>query len=125
MEKKALASLESMGIASMKNEIAGKLPHGHQRALGIAIALASKPRLLLLDEPITGMNPVEKKATIDRIKTIRDQGVTILLVEHDMRAVMGACERITVMNFGKKIAEGSPEEIGKNSDVIEAYLGGG
>lgn len=125
VEEKAMGLLEIMGIAGMKDEIAGELPHGYQRALGIAIALATEPKLLLLDEPVTGMNPVETKEMMDRLKMLRDKGVTIMIVEHDMRAVMGTCEKITVMNFGKKIAEGSPEEVTKNKDVIEAYLGGG
>lgn len=125
VEEKAMGLLEIMGIADMKDEIAGELPHGYQRALGIAIALATEPKLLLLDEPVTGMNPVEKKEMMDRVRMLRDSGITIMLVEHDMRTVMGTCEKITVMNFGKKIAEGSPEEVTKNKDVIEAYLGGG
>lgn len=123
VERKAMAILEAMGIAHVQGEIAGELPHGYQRALGIAIALASDPKLLLLDEPVTGMNPVETRDMMERIKKLRDSGVTILLVEHDMKAVMGTCEKITAMNFGKKIGEGLPEEISKNKDVIEAYLG--
>jgi branched-chain amino acid transport system ATP-binding protein len=125
VEEKAIGLLETMGIADLKDEIAGELPHGYQRALGVAIALATKPKLLLLDEPVTGMNPVETRDMMDRIKMLRDSGITILLVEHDMRAVMGTCERITVMNFGKKIAEGTPEEVSKHEEVIEAYLGRG
>jgi len=123
VERKAIGLLETMGMADVKDEIAGELPHGYQRALGIAIVLASEPKLMLLDEPVTGMNPVETKEMMERIKMLRDNGITILLVEHDMKAVMGTCEKITVMNFGKKIAEGSPEEISKNKGVIEAYLG--
>jgi branched-chain amino acid transport system ATP-binding protein len=100
------------------------LPHGHQRALGISIALAGQPRLLMLDEPVTGMNPEESAAMMKLIQKIRDRGITILLIEHDMKVVMGICERITVLNFGEKIAEGTPEEIRKDPDVHEAYLGG-
>lgn len=125
VEEKAIGLLETMGIAAIKDEIAGELPHGYQRALGVAIALASEPRLLLLDEPLTGMNPAETKDMIDRLKILRQKGITILLVEHDIKSVMGICEKITVMNFGKKITEGSPKEISKNKEVIEAYLGEG
>lgn len=125
IEEKAMGLLETMGIADVKDEIAGELPHGHQRALGIAIALATEPKLLLLDEPVTGMNPIETRETMDRIRMLRDHGITILLVEHDMKAVMTTCEKITVMNFGKKIAEGIPEEVSKHEEVIEAYLGKG
>lgn len=125
IEEKAMGLLETMGLADVKDEIAGELPHGHQRALGIAIALATEPKLLLLDEPVTGMNPIETRETMDRIRMLRDHGITILLVEHDMRAVMTTCEKITVMNFGKKIAEGIPEEVSKHEEVIEAYLGRG
>ena len=125
IEEKAMGLLETMGIADVKDEIAGELPHGHQRALGIAIALATEPKLLLLDEPVTGMNPIETRETMDRIRMLRDRGITILLVEHDMRAVMTTCEKITVMNFGKKIAEGIPEEVSKHEEVIEAYFGRG
>jgi len=100
------------------------LPHGHQRALGVAIALATEPKLLLLDEPVTGMNPEETGHMMGLIKKIRDErDLTIVLVEHDMRAVMGLCDRISVLSFGKKLAEGTPEEIQNNKEVIEAYLG--
>lgn len=125
IEEKAMGLLETMGIADVKDEMAGELPHGHQRALGIAIALATEPKLLLLDEPVTGMNPIETRDTMERIKLLRGKGITIFLVEHDMKAVMTTCEKITVMNFGKKIAEGTPEEVSKDKTVIEAYLGGG
>jgi branched-chain amino acid transport system ATP-binding protein len=124
IEENALALLDSMGIADKKDEIAGGLPHGHQRALGIASALATNPKMILLDEPVGGMTPTEMRETMDRIKMVRDRGVTILLVEHDMKAVMTTCEKITCMNFGNKIAEGTPQEISVHQDVIEAYLGG-
>jgi len=123
IEEKAVGLLETMGIADVKDEIAGELPHGHQRALGISIVLATEPRLLLLDEPVSGMNLTETRDTMDRIRMLRDRGITILLVEHDMRAVMNACEKITAMNFGEKIAEGTPEEISRQEEVVEAYLG--
>jgi len=125
VEENAMVLLETMGIAHVKDEIAGELPHGHQRALGIAIALAAKPKLLLLDEPVGGMNPSETQDTMDRIKTLHEKGITVLLVEHDMRAVMTTCAKITVINFGQKIAEGTPQEVSKNKPVIEAYLGRG
>jgi branched-chain amino acid transport system ATP-binding protein len=100
------------------------LPHGHQRILGVAVALAAEPRLLLLDEPVTGMNPEETVHMMGLIRKIRDeQGLTIVLVEHDMQAVMGLCERITVLSFGQKLAEGTPDEIQGHQGVIEAYLG--
>jgi branched-chain amino acid transport system ATP-binding protein len=122
--ERAVALLKTMGIEGVKYEPAGALPHGYQRVLNIAIALASKPKLLLLDEPTTGMNPVETQELMDKIKMLRDElGITMILVEHDMKAVMGNCEKITVMDFGKKIAEGSPEDVSKNEEVIEAYLG--
>ena len=112
-----------MGMESLKDELAANLPHGYQRTLGIAMALVTNPKLLLLDEPATGMNLTEKKAVIDLIRRIRDMGITIILVEHDMKVVMDLCDRIIVLNFGQKIAEGLPEEIKVNREVIEAYLG--
>ncbi len=122
-EKRALEILEFMGLAGLKDELAVNLPHGHQRLLGVAIGLAAKPKMLLLDEPVTGMNPTEKQDMVDKVRHICDQGITIVLVEHDMRTVMGLCKKISVLDFGKKIAEGSPEEILHNQQVIEAYLG--
>jgi branched-chain amino acid transport system ATP-binding protein len=124
IKDKALGLLELIGIENIKDEPAGSLPHGYQRALNIAIALATDPKLLLLDEPTTGMNPVETDKLMQKIKMLRDeQGITIFLVEHDMKAVMNNCDKITVMSFGVKIAEGSPKEVSSNEDVIEAYLG--
>ena len=124
-EERALEILEFMGLADLKDELAVNLPHGHQRSLGVAIGLAAEPKLLLLDEPVTGMNPAEKQHMVGLIRKVRDRGITIMLVEHDMRTVMGICEKISVLDFGKKIAEGSPEEIIHNQQVIEAYLGAG
>ena len=124
VEERALGLLELIGIENVKDEPAGSLPHGYQRSLNIAIALATEPKLLLLDEPTTGMNPVETDKLMEKIKMLRDeQGIAIFLVEHDMKAVMNNCDKITVMSFGVKIAEGSPEEVSSNEEVIEAYLG--
>lgn len=123
IEKKAMEILEFMGLSKYKDELALNLPHGYQRALGISIALAAEPELLMLDEPVTGMNPEETMEMMGVINKIRDRAITVLLIEHDMRVVMDLCEKITVLNFGKKLAEGPPEEIRKNKDVIEAYLG--
>jgi branched-chain amino acid transport system ATP-binding protein len=124
VKEKAVGLLRTMGIEGVKDEPARALPHGYQRLLSIAIALASEPKLLLFDEPSTGMNPVETQGLMDKIKMLRDErGITIILVEHDMKAVMGTCENITVLNFGEKIAEGSPKEVSKSEEVIDAYLG--
>jgi len=123
LEQKALEILELGGISDLKNKLAKELPHGHQRVLEVAIALATEPEMLLLDEPVTGMNWDETLAMMSLIKKLKEQGITILLVEHNMQTVMGVCDRIIVVNFGKKIAEGSPSEIRQNEAVIEAYLG--
>ena len=117
--------LEFTGLAAHAEQLARNLPHGYQRALGIAMALAARPRLLLLDEPVTGMNLSESGQVMSLIKKIRDGGTTILLVEHNMKAVMGTCDRIVVLNFGRKLAEGTPAAVSTNADVIEAYLGAG
>ncbi len=122
-ERKTMEILRFMGLDKHKDELALNLPHGYQRALGIAIALAAEPEVLMLDEPVTGMNPEETLEMMELIKKIRDRGISILLIEHDMKAVMSVCERITVLDFGRKIAEGPPKEIKQNGAVIEAYLG--
>ena len=122
-EERAREILEFMGLAERSDEVAMNLPHGHQRALGIAVALAAEPALLMLDEPFTGMNPEETRRMMELVRKVRGRGVTILLVEHDMRAVMGLCEKITVLNFGRLLAEGTPAEVRANDDVVEAYLG--
>jgi branched-chain amino acid transport system ATP-binding protein len=121
--KRALEIIEFMGILDLRDELAINLPHGHQRALGISMALACNPSLLLLDEPVTGMNPTETMEMVERVKKIRNRGVTILLVEHDMKVVMGISDKITVISYGRKIAEGLPQEIRNNREVVEAYLG--
>ncbi len=115
--------LEFFGLSALASERALNLPHGHQRALGMAVALAAEPKLLLLDEPFTGMNPEETRRMMNLVTQVRARGVTVMLVEHDMQAVMGLCDIITVMNFGSLLAEGTPEEVRRNPAVIEAYLG--
>jgi branched-chain amino acid transport system ATP-binding protein len=102
---------------------ADNLSYGEQRKLEFARALATEPKLLLLDEPVAGMNPAEKDVLMGEIRNIRDRGYGVFLIEHDMRFVMGLCDRIAVLNFGRIIAEGAPEEIRNHPDVIEAYLG--
>ena len=116
--------LDFVGIAHRRGELADSLPYGEQRLLELAIALAADPRLLLLDEPASGMNPAEKASVMDLIGKIRDRGVTVFLVEHDMRLVMGISDRVIVLNHGQVIAEGTPPEIQRNPAVIGAYLGG-
>jgi len=120
---KAGEIVDFMELTHIKDELAINLPHGYMRALGVGIALATEPKLLMLDEPVTGMNPTEKTHMLNLIKRIREQGISVLLVEHDMKTVMGVCDYITVLNFGKKLAEGKPKEITSNEEVIEAYLG--
>lgn len=119
----ALELLELVGLSRYEDTIAENLAYGQQRRLEIARALASNPKLLLLDEPAAGMNETETENLFDLIKKVQLRGVTVLLIEHDMPFVMKLCDRITVLNFGKKLAEGTPTEIQNNQDVIEAYLG--
>jgi len=129
-EKRAEAKAEELmayvGLKGVGNELASSLPYGAQRRVEIARALASEPLLLLLDEPAAGMNPAETEDAMLLFRRLRDElGITILLIEHDMKVVMSISERISVMDYGEKIAEGNPREIASNERVIEAYLGRG
>jgi ABC-type branched-subunit amino acid transport system ATPase component len=121
---KVIEVLEFMGLSDRREQLASELPLGSQRALAISIALASEPSLLLMDEPFAGMNAEETNHMMELTRRVRESGVTIVLVEHDMKAVMGLCNFLTVLNFGELLAEGTPEEIRNNDRVIEAYLGG-
>ena len=122
-ERRAREILEFVGLGGIADKEAASLPHGHQKALGIAIALAAEPHMLLLDEPCAGMNNEESRAMIDLVRRIRETGISVMLIEHDMKVVMGLCDNITVLNFGNKIAEGTPEAIRNDTGVREAYLG--
>jgi ABC-type branched-subunit amino acid transport system ATPase component len=119
-----LEVLEFMGLSERQEQLASELPLGSQRALAMSIALASKPKLMLMDEPFAGMNPEETLHMMELTRKVQESGMTIILVEHDMKAVMGLCDYLTVLNFGQLLAEGTPAEIRNNDKVIEAYLGG-
>lgn len=123
LEDQAREILAFLGLAGLEGELASNLPYGQQRGVSIAVALATRPEVMLLDEPISGKTTEERLALMGHIRQISERGITIVLIEHEMAAVMALCERICVLNFGRKIAEGAPEEIQRNRAVIEAYLG--
>ncbi|MBL6931743.1 MAG: ABC transporter ATP-binding protein [Rhodospirillales bacterium] len=122
--EKVMEVLDFMGLSDRKDQYASELPLGSQRALALSIALVSEPKIMLMDEPFAGMNPEETNHMMDLTRKVQESGITLVLVEHDMKAVMGLCHHLTVLNFGVVLAQGTPEDIRNNEKVIEAYLGG-
>jgi len=116
--------LESMGLIERQDQLASELPLGSQRALALSIALVSKPKIMLMDEPFAGMNAEETRHMMVLTRKVQESGITVVLVEHDMKAVMGLCNYLTVLNFGQVLAQGTPEDVRRNEKVIEAYLSG-
>ena len=123
MENAARSALAMVGLESQTDTMAGSLAYGHRRLLEIARAIVAKPKVLLLDEPAAGLNPTEAGQLVALIRKINASGVTVVLVEHHMDVIMSVCSRITVLNYGQKLAEGSPDDIRGDERVIEAYLG--
>jgi branched-chain amino acid transport system ATP-binding protein len=123
IKEQALLILQLVGLERVKDELAKNLPHGYQKMLGVARALATRPRLLLMDEPLGGMNPSEIEFSLNAIRKMREQGITVVVVEHNMQ-ILTLCDRVVVISFGQKICEGLPQEVRENKDVIAAYFGG-
>lgn len=123
IREESMEILKLVGLDKVKNELARNLPHGYQKMLGIARALATMPKLLMLDEPLGGMNPSEIDFTLKNIKKTQEKGMTLLIVEHNMQ-ILDLCDRVVVINFGQKICEGLPQEVREDKEVIKAYFGG-